>query len=307
MKTSIVVILSSISICNLQAKSVMSVADSLFEILPLQPHLHYIYDYVSNSTIDQLMIVGASTDSGRIEYVVRDSAIVNDSTTMWNVDVRRSILHVVTIKYVPSDSTYTISDTTSHLLMETTKGLHPLAIVTPIWQFPFATPGDTTPVFRFSATSSYTILKEWWTSDVWEHDTLTFVANLGLVLRRTSTLSGISHMTRTFTSTTVRLHGSPVLSVLASNDYSNTFHLAQNYPNPFNPSTTIEYFLPTSSYVTLRLYDLLGRQIRVVDEGMRIAGTHAVVLSADGLTSGVYFYQLGANNELQTRKLLILK
>jgi hypothetical protein len=85
------------------------------------------------------------------------------------------------------------------------------------------------------------------------------------------------------------------------------FQLRQNYPNPFNPSTTIEYFLPTSAFATLRLYDLLGRQIRVLAEGMQIAGTHAVVLNANGLTSGVYFYQLRANNELQTKKLLILK
>jgi hypothetical protein len=120
-------------------------------------------------------------------------------------------------------------------------------------------------------------------------------------------VSGVSHITRTFVSTTIRLHGDPVLSALVLNISPMSFRLAQNYPNPFNPSTIIQYSLPSPSYVSLRLYDLLGRQLKILDEGLRKAGTHSIRLVEEGLPSGVYFYQLSAANIIQTKKLLLIK
>jgi uncharacterized delta-60 repeat protein len=94
-----------------------------------------------------------------------------------------------------------------------------------------------------------------------------------------------------------------------------TFSLEQNYPNPFNPTTTIKYSVPSgiangvkqSQIVTLIIYDILGNEvITLVNEAMT-AGNYAVEFSAEGLTSGIYFYTLKSGNLTQTKKLILLK
>jgi hypothetical protein len=71
-----------------------------------------------------------------------------------------------------------------------------------------------------------------------------------------------------------------------------SFSLAQNYPNPFNPSTTIRYAVPQESFVTIVVYDLLGRPVRTVVSGDHTPGSYAVTLNADGLASGMYLYRM---------------
>jgi hypothetical protein len=83
--------------------------------------------------------------------------------------------------------------------------------------------------------------------------------------------------------------------------------LEQNYPNPFNPSTTIEYILPGACYITLGLFDMLGREIRILDEGIRAPGKHSLVLHAGDLASGVYLCRLNALNNVQSKKIMIIK
>ncbi len=85
------------------------------------------------------------------------------------------------------------------------------------------------------------------------------------------------------------------------------FHLSQNYPNPFNPATTIRFSLPTSSFVTLRVYNLLGEEMTtLVSEGLG-AGTYSSRWDANRLPSGVYFYRFQAGDLTETRKLLLLR
>lgn len=84
------------------------------------------------------------------------------------------------------------------------------------------------------------------------------------------------------------------------------FDLEQNYPNPFNPVTTIAYTLGHTAPVRLALYDVNGREVRLLDAGVRPAGRHELVLDGSGLSSGVYFYKLTtAGFTLQKRMLLI--
>ena len=70
------------------------------------------------------------------------------------------------------------------------------------------------------------------------------------------------------------------------------FALRSNYPNPFNPRTTIAFDLPSRAEVKLVIYDVLGRQVRVLVEGTRAAGTHEVVFEASDLPSGTYLVRL---------------
>ncbi|HZY09876.1 MAG TPA: T9SS type A sorting domain-containing protein, partial [Bacteroidota bacterium] len=74
----------------------------------------------------------------------------------------------------------------------------------------------------------------------------------------------------------------------------NSFSLHQNYPNPFNPSTTISFDLPKTSLVSLKVFDVLGREVVSLVSGVREAGTHRIPFHAHRLTSGVYYYRLSA-------------
>ena len=85
------------------------------------------------------------------------------------------------------------------------------------------------------------------------------------------------------------------------------FSLEQNYPNPFNPSTVISYRLPETSFVTLKIYDALGREVAVLVNEQKPAGTYEVEFDASDLSSGIYFYKLQAGSFVQTRKMILLR
>ena len=86
------------------------------------------------------------------------------------------------------------------------------------------------------------------------------------------------------------------------------FTLYQNYPNPFNPTTTIQFDLASQSVVTLRVYDILGRQVTtLLDKARLSAGVQLVPFDASHLASGVYFYRLETPKLTQTRKMVLMK
>lgn len=87
----------------------------------------------------------------------------------------------------------------------------------------------------------------------------------------------------------------------------NSFALLQNFPNPFNPSTTITYRLTGASDVTLRVYDLLGREIAELVNARAEAGTHSVTFNAHMLSSGVYIYRITTNSAVETKAMHFLK
>jgi hypothetical protein len=83
--------------------------------------------------------------------------------------------------------------------------------------------------------------------------------------------------------------------------------LHQNYPNPFNPTTTIRYELPKASIVTLSVFDILGREVSVLVNERRDAGSHEVNFCARNLASGVYLCRMQAGDFVQLRKLLLVQ
>ena len=85
------------------------------------------------------------------------------------------------------------------------------------------------------------------------------------------------------------------------------FSLEQNFPNPFNPSTVISFKLPVSSFVLLKVYDLLGEEIATLANGLKQPGTYKVTWNAVGLASGVYLYRLEAGSFIETKKLLLVR
>lgn len=85
------------------------------------------------------------------------------------------------------------------------------------------------------------------------------------------------------------------------------FELSQNYPNPFNSSTKINYSIPVNSKVELKIYDLLGREVRTLVNEYQSAGNYAAVFNTGNIASGVYYYVLKTDNNRSVRKMVIIK
>jgi Secretion system C-terminal sorting domain/Putative esterase len=102
-------------------------------------------------------------------------------------------------------------------------------------------------------------------------------------------------------------HFDVVVGVEKEEGLPRQFTLEQNYPNPFNPSTVINYQLPVGSYVILKVYDILGNEVRTLVNEQKPAGSYEVEIEASSLTSGVYFYQLKADDFISTKKMILLK
>ncbi len=102
-----------------------------------------------------------------------------------------------------------------------------------------------------------------------------------------------------------------VNAVLTNLDEDNvlpiSFSLSQNYPNPFNPSTVIQYDLPKESFVTLKVYDILGREVKTLVNEDKPAGRYKVNFDAAGLSSGIYFYRIIAGGFIETKKFVLMR
>ncbi len=86
-----------------------------------------------------------------------------------------------------------------------------------------------------------------------------------------------------------------------------TYGIDQNFPNPFNPSTTINYQLPENSHVVIKIYDLLGRDVRTLVNEDKPAGKYSVEFTASKLSSGIYFYTLRAGDYTAVKKMIVMK
>jgi hypothetical protein len=83
--------------------------------------------------------------------------------------------------------------------------------------------------------------------------------------------------------------------------------LEQNYPNPFNPTTKISFYLPLSGNVMLKVYDILGNEVATLINEIKEPGNYFIEFNANGLSSGIYFYQLVIDNFISTKKMILLQ
>ena len=86
-----------------------------------------------------------------------------------------------------------------------------------------------------------------------------------------------------------------------------TFKLYQNYPNPFNPVTNIKYEVPFRMKVTLKIYDVNGKEVKVLVNGIQNAGSYSVDWNGESYASGVYFYRLEAEGFSKSYKMVLIK
>jgi len=106
--------------------------------------------------------------------------------------------------------------------------------------------------------------------------------------------------------TVVFLPVNPV-SVNGEGKIPQKFKLFQNYPNPFNPVTTIKYSIPERSFVSIKIYDVLGKEVSILVNEEKPAGSYEIRLNESVLTSGIYFYRLKAGSYVETKKMILLK
>jgi hypothetical protein len=90
-------------------------------------------------------------------------------------------------------------------------------------------------------------------------------------------------------------------------EYLNSFQLYQNYPNPFNPTTTFSFSLPIRSFVKLKVFNVLGKEVATIISEEMPARNYSRQWNAANMSSGVYFYRLQAGSFKQTKKLILLK
>ncbi len=93
----------------------------------------------------------------------------------------------------------------------------------------------------------------------------------------------------------------------ASNNEPHSFKLSQNYPNPFNPNTMIEYSIANSERVELKVYDLLGREVKTLVNDIQNPGSYNVTFDASGFSSGVYFYKLVSGSFVDVKRMILVK
>ncbi len=86
-----------------------------------------------------------------------------------------------------------------------------------------------------------------------------------------------------------------------------SFKLSQNYPNPFNPTTRIEFEIPEQSFVSLKVYNLLGEEVSEIVNKEYASGTHSIIFDVSHIANGIYFYTLKANDLIRSKKMMVLK
>lgn len=98
-----------------------------------------------------------------------------------------------------------------------------------------------------------------------------------------------------------------VTSTLENNTLHTDYKLYQNYPNPFNPTTKIKYSIPQTSYVTIKVYDILGKEIETIVNEEKPIGNYEIEFDGSKLTSGVYFYKMKVGSFINTKKFILIK
>jgi hypothetical protein len=225
-----------------------------------------------------------------------------------------------------------ISDTTTYFWRVTAAAANSEPVTSPIWQFRTelrlpaildwgdedgASPLDSTMILRWSAITRATRYDLQISTDSTFSATERDLSGLDGTSTEVAELDGSTRYHWRVRGVNVRGAGpwsdsrafvTPVFTSIDDESVlPTTTALRSNYPNPFNPSTVIAYQLAVSGLAKITVYDLLGRQVAVLVDGMMTAGSHTVTFDAKNLTSGMYVYRLEAGGKVLTRKMTLVK
>ena len=105
----------------------------------------------------------------------------------------------------------------------------------------------------------------------------------------------------------IKLSDSEINSIRKNSNYLNRYKLSQNYPNPFNPSTTIEFSIPKTEFVTLKIFNLLGQEVVTLVSDKLDPNNYKFVWDASNFSSGIYFYKLVSGGYVEIKKMVLLQ
>jgi hypothetical protein len=285
-------------------------SDSLVDMFPLALRNEWTYSYVA--VADEYFMDMGISDVGTARYAVVGKSELADSI-LWTIQKSLDVVHSERF-YFPGrgrDTSYRVQSSTSFVLIELLDGRHRLHRQQPtynIWGcvFPFGSDfADSTLVYRYNRPdSANTKTLQAVTRDRAFRSTIMFKHDSGCVGVNTSNwlLTGSSYRTNH------RLRNAIITEVNEPADrFPRNFALFQNYPNPFNPNTTIRFSVGTYGHTSLRIFDLLGREVATLVSEEMMPGSYERKFNAERLASGIYLYQLQSGGFLQTKKLLYLR
>ncbi len=310
-KIAILLILLSIGVQSLAEAGTFS--DSLYEVFLLHPSIRYSYAYSSYGISGDEMTSGSTKDSGQVDYVVIDSTNTNDSTITWHLlEIRNFWRNSRTHSLTTKDTTYLVNDSVNLTLDEDRRGNHELKCSGLLWRFPLLQllSEIRQPVFRYWNTPEPLFAWQWSTSlngtSGTGADTIVLSKDLGYFQRRFKESWTRAYMWGNSTNVIYSLHAPTGVSINKELLPKSIF-LEQNYPNPFNPTTKISFTIPSRLYVSLKVFDLIGREVVTLVSEELPAGNHSRQWNAVNIPSGVYFCRLQASGYLETKKLILLK
>jgi hypothetical protein len=285
--------------------------DSLVEVFPLSIGNEWTYSYNWSYQSGNLSGVGDYNDTGFVTIKIIDKVVTKDSTK-WIVQENFNLW----VQYYPglfTGPTSTI-DTIELVELHQDHRIYNNEVVSNDKYrksiFPFPSKADTM-VYRYDKVNAEGI-RTFTTNDK-TNQIYSFTLKQGIGLILVSIDDGCFCMWGYFGNHTLR---STSLIDAVNNDITQLpklCSLSQNYPNPFNPSTTIQFSIPvetmhaSSARVTLKVYDVLGREVVTLVNETKQPGNYEVKFEGANLPSGVYFYKLTAGDFVQTKKLMLIK
>ena len=290
--------------------------DSLVDVFPLAIGNSWVYNYYTFFWTDEVW----ESDGGTANYYVVGKTMYSDST-VWFVKEHRELLHHIHEVFPPSfDTTYPIIDSTTFTLIEFHQLNRPIFRTEKLSNvslsvFPFGRDvNDSGVVYRYRQVSlGDTISFQARDTNLYYQNSvdLTFKKSIGTIrvhCQNSPYVVGVGWESKH------RLISSIINDVRNTNSSSFPlqFYLSQNHPNPFNPVTSLEFQVPSSSFVKLKVYDILGNEVATLVNEQKEAGNYSVQWNAETFPSGMYFYRLNVTQQgllryVETKRLLLMK
>ena len=287
--------------------------EDLYDLFPITKGNQYNYNYqYSFATYGPGSPNYTQDDSGKISYSIIDSTITGNKVE-WLVEQRINILrHYITYE---TDTLFSVQNVYNFVLTESLNGNHELTANPPtwdstgqwgytgIWRFPVYAPNETTiPIYRFRDMPVLEIF-----SSIPSNGTVDSLWFDSRGLYKRTYYTEYFGNSQEYTRTKIYLDNVVLIVDNHTNKLPKDFLLSQNYPNPFNPSTAIQYSIPQQSFVTLKVYDLLGREVATLVNEVEPTGYYEKEFNASSLPSGVYFYRLQAAGYVETKKMILMR
>lgn len=293
--------------------SYSSFSQSFSDYFPLKIGEQFRYNYrsIEKEYFDIAFMNKMTTDSGTIHYTFIDSSN-EDSVISWNVEEEDSVIRHIQDYFNNLDTMYLIKSTVKYQLYEYMDSLHTInckpyfpPFTFPIsWYFGYIS----SPVYRYGVDSTYKFKVDVQSipGSTWSFmDTLLFQRDEGLIYAKSITNKGPN--TPYYYEWEASLISRVTNVESDMNKIPTEFKLFQNYPNPFNPDTKITYLIPYTGFVSLKVYDIIGKEIATLVAEVKSAGKYEINFKANNLSSGVYFYRIKVGNFSDTKKFIIIR